>query len=176
MDLDRGTLARIDRSLMAGLEQDVTFRMVRVPVTEAKWSTWKRHCDAAGISMGRAIMALIERELVTSLVILQLTVRRCLRSEPRSGSQLERRTSLLVSVMSRPLRSGYVGGTTGCDSGMESSRFWSSESRWLPSWHLGQLRPRRRSAATNDARADQVSSTSIVTAWPDAGPVAHSAG
>lgn len=42
-----------------------TFQMVRVPVTEAKWSTWKRYCDAAGASMGRAIRALIERELVS---------------------------------------------------------------------------------------------------------------
>jgi hypothetical protein len=63
MDLNRGTLARVDRRLMTGLERDETFRMVRVPVTEAKWSTWKRYCDAAGISMSRAIMALIEREL-----------------------------------------------------------------------------------------------------------------
>lgn len=39
--------------------------MVRVPVTLAKWSTWKRYCDAAGISMGRAIMALVDRELVS---------------------------------------------------------------------------------------------------------------
>ncbi len=66
MDLDRGMLGRIDRRLMAGLDQDETFRMVRVPVTEAKWSTWKRYCDAAGMSMGRAIMTLIERELVSS--------------------------------------------------------------------------------------------------------------
>jgi preprotein translocase subunit SecA len=41
--------------------------MVRVPVTEAQWSTWKRYCDAAGISMGRAIMTLIERELASIL-------------------------------------------------------------------------------------------------------------
>lgn len=64
MDLDHGTLARVDRRLMAGLERD-EIRMVRVPVTEAKWSTWKPCCDAAGISMGRAIMALVERELVS---------------------------------------------------------------------------------------------------------------
>ena len=67
MDLDRGTLARIDRRLLAGLDQDETFRMVRVPVTVAQWSTWKRYCDAAGISMGRAIVALIEHELVSAL-------------------------------------------------------------------------------------------------------------
>jgi hypothetical protein len=65
MDLDRGTLARVDRRLLAGLGQDETFRMVRVSATEALWSTWKRYCDAAGISMGRAIMALVEGELVS---------------------------------------------------------------------------------------------------------------
>jgi len=65
MDLDKGTLARIDRKLLAGLGQDETFQMVRVPVTAAKWATWKRYCDAAGISMGRAIMALIDHELVS---------------------------------------------------------------------------------------------------------------
>lgn len=63
MGLDRGTLARVDRRLLAGLGQDETFRMVRVPVTVAKWSTWKRYCEASGIPMGRAVVALIDREL-----------------------------------------------------------------------------------------------------------------
>jgi hypothetical protein len=65
MDLDRGVLARIDRKLLAGLGQDETYRMVRVPATAAKWATWKRYCDSAGISMGRAIAALIDRELAS---------------------------------------------------------------------------------------------------------------
>ena len=65
MDLDRGTLARLDRRLLAGLGHDETYRMVRVPVTPAKWSTWKRLCDTAGISMGRAIAALIDHELAS---------------------------------------------------------------------------------------------------------------
>src|SRR5680860_517993 len=65
MDLDRGTLGRIDRKLLAGLGDDEAFQMVRVPVTAAKWATWKRYCDAAGISMGRAIMALIDHELLS---------------------------------------------------------------------------------------------------------------
>jgi hypothetical protein len=63
MDLDRGVLARIDRRLLAGLGQDETYRMVRVPATAAEWARWKRHCDSAGISMGRAIVTLIDREL-----------------------------------------------------------------------------------------------------------------
>ena len=65
MDLDRGTLARLDRRLVAGFDRDERFQMVRVPVTPAKWSTWKRFCDAAGISMGRAIAALIDHELAS---------------------------------------------------------------------------------------------------------------
>ncbi|MFQ5524262.1 MAG: SEC-C metal-binding domain-containing protein [Acidimicrobiia bacterium] len=64
MDLDRGVLARIDRKLLASLGGDETFRMVRVPATAATWSTWKRYCNSAGISMGRAIEILIGHELV----------------------------------------------------------------------------------------------------------------
>lgn len=67
MDIDRGVLARIDRKLLAGLGQDETFRMVRVPVTAAKWATWQRYCDSAGISMGRAIATLIDHELSKAL-------------------------------------------------------------------------------------------------------------
>ena len=66
MGLDRGVLARIDRKLLAGHGQDETYRMVRVPVTAAKWATWKRYCESAGISMGRAIVILIDRELVSA--------------------------------------------------------------------------------------------------------------
>lgn len=65
MDLDHGVLARIDRRFLAGLDRDERFQMVRVPVTPAKWSTWKRYCDAAGLSMGRAIAALIDHELAS---------------------------------------------------------------------------------------------------------------
>lgn len=65
MELDRDKLAKIDRKLLAGFGQDETFQMVRIPATAAMWATWKRYCDAAGISMGRAVAALIERELVS---------------------------------------------------------------------------------------------------------------
>jgi hypothetical protein len=63
MDLNGGTLARIDRKLLAGLANDEAFRTLRVPATEAKWSTWKRYCESVGISMGRAVAMLIDREL-----------------------------------------------------------------------------------------------------------------
>ncbi len=66
MELDRSGLARLDRKLLVGLGHDETYRMVRVRVTPSKWSTWKRYCDSVGISMGRAIVALIDRELISA--------------------------------------------------------------------------------------------------------------
>ncbi|MGB5188014.1 MAG: SEC-C metal-binding domain-containing protein [Acidimicrobiia bacterium] len=64
MDMDRGTLARIDRKLLAGLGSDEAYRTLRVPAIAAKWSTWKRYCDSVGVSMGRAVTMLVDRELV----------------------------------------------------------------------------------------------------------------
>ena len=63
MELDRGVLVRVDRRLLAGLGQDETWRMVRVPTTSAMWSTWKRYCETAGVSMGRAVAILVGHEL-----------------------------------------------------------------------------------------------------------------
>jgi len=65
MDMDRGMLARIDRKLLAGLGDDEALRTLRVPATGAKWSTWKRYCDAVGVSMGRAVAMLMDRELLS---------------------------------------------------------------------------------------------------------------
>ena len=62
-DLDRGTLAKIDRKVLSGLAHDETWQMVRVPAAEAMWSAWKRYCDSLGISMGRGIAALVQHEL-----------------------------------------------------------------------------------------------------------------
>ncbi len=64
MEMDRGALARIDRRLLAGLGDDEVYRTLRVPATGGKWSTWKRYCDVVGVSMGRAVTMLIDRELV----------------------------------------------------------------------------------------------------------------
>lgn len=62
-DLDRGTLAKIDRKILSGLDHDETWKMVRVPAAEAMWSAWKRYCDSLGVSMGRGIAAIIQHEL-----------------------------------------------------------------------------------------------------------------
>lgn len=63
MDLDRSTLANIDRKVLSGLGHDEGWQMVRVPTSDAMWSAWKRYCDALGTSMGRAIAALMQDEL-----------------------------------------------------------------------------------------------------------------
>ena len=119
MDLERGVLARIDRKLLAGLGQDETYRMVRVPVTASKWSTWKRYCDSAGISMGRAIATMIDRELVAvfngsagdpSPVFAE-----------KAEEELARRQGL------RQSRNGYERGTSTSASGRGSSRLASIE-------------------------------------------------
>ncbi len=65
MDLGWGTLANIHRKLLAGLGRDERYRMVRLPISDALWATWKRYCSAAGIPMGRAVVALIAHELET---------------------------------------------------------------------------------------------------------------
>ncbi len=65
MATDRSTLARIDRKLLAGFGDAEALRTVRVPASAAKWLTWKRYCDSAGISMGRAVTMLIDRELLS---------------------------------------------------------------------------------------------------------------
>jgi len=63
MSLDRGRLAKIDRKVLSGLDHGESWRIVRLPVSDALWSAWRRYCAAIGISMGRAIAALIEHEL-----------------------------------------------------------------------------------------------------------------
>jgi len=61
--MDRATLARVDRKLASGLGHDESYRMVRVPVSDAMWSTWRRYCEGLGIPMGRAVAELIQSEL-----------------------------------------------------------------------------------------------------------------
>lgn len=65
MGLDRGKLANIDRRLLAELDREETWQVVKVPASNATWSTWKRYCDVVGLSMGRAISALINAELAS---------------------------------------------------------------------------------------------------------------
>ena len=65
MALDRGVLARIDRRVLAEFDHGTGKQLVKVPVSDAVWSTWRRYCDVLGISMGGAIGMLVAHELST---------------------------------------------------------------------------------------------------------------
>ena len=65
MALDRGTLSRIDRRVFAELAHEAGVQAVKVPVSDAVWCTWRRYCEAIGLSMGDGVAGLIAHELET---------------------------------------------------------------------------------------------------------------
>jgi len=65
MALDRGTLTRIDRRVFAELDHAGGGQAVKVPVSDAVWSTWRRYCQAIGLTMGEGVAGLIAHELET---------------------------------------------------------------------------------------------------------------
>ena len=65
MALDRGTLSRIDRRVFAELAHTAGVQAVKVPVSDAVWSVWRRYCEAIGLSMGEGVAGLIAHELET---------------------------------------------------------------------------------------------------------------
>ena len=65
MALDRGKLAKIDRRIFAELGHTVATQTVKVPLSDAGWSTWRRYCEAIGLTMGEGIAGLIDQELRT---------------------------------------------------------------------------------------------------------------
>ena len=124
MDLDRGALANLDRRLLAGLDPDERFHMVRGPVSPAKWSTWKRYCAAAGISMGRAIVALIDRELanvadasVDDSPVLAQPIREELASREAEVAGRERAVASAEEGLSQQKRAALPLGGLGSDHG-----------------------------------------------------------
>ena len=64
MALDRGTLSRVDRRVFAELAH-TGVQAVKVPVSDAVWSVWRRYCEAVGVSMGEGVAGLIAHELET---------------------------------------------------------------------------------------------------------------
>jgi len=65
MALDRGTLAKIDRRVLAELAHTVATQVVKVPLSDAVWSVWRRYCEAVGLTMGESVAGLIDHELGT---------------------------------------------------------------------------------------------------------------
>jgi uncharacterized protein YecA (UPF0149 family) len=58
-------LARIDRRVLTELDHSDGVQVVKVPLSDAVWSTWRRYCDALDITMGQAVASLISHELAT---------------------------------------------------------------------------------------------------------------
>ena len=65
MTLDRGILAKIDRRILSELDHSSGMQLVKVPLSDAEWSTWRRYCDVVGVTMGQGIAGLIVYELGT---------------------------------------------------------------------------------------------------------------
>ena len=63
MALDRGGLAKIDRRVFAELGHTVATQTVKVPLSDAMWSTWRRYCQAIGLTMGEGVAGLVDQEL-----------------------------------------------------------------------------------------------------------------
>ena len=63
MALDRGMLRRIDRRVLSELDHGDGVRLVKVPLSKAVWSTWRRYCDAVGVTLGAGVAGLIVHEL-----------------------------------------------------------------------------------------------------------------
>lgn len=101
MALDRGRLAKIDRRLLAELSHDAGPQMVKVPVSAAAWSTWRRYCDVLGFTMGEAIAVLIGCELATVVDGLGTGVQQCWRRGLPTGWLLGRLSSPFENAVSR---------------------------------------------------------------------------
>jgi len=63
--MDAGRLAKIDQRVLGELSHPDGIQMVKVPVSDAVWSTWRRYCEAMGVSMGSGIARLVFGELET---------------------------------------------------------------------------------------------------------------
>ena len=152
MDLDRGALANLDRRLLAGLDREERFQMVRVPVSPAKWSTWKRYCATVGVSMGRAIMALIERELAsleeTAVDDYPALAQRARERLASREAEVAGREQAMASAEERiRSRSEHL------RRWRPSFRHWRSESSWHRNWPHSVGTTAQRSVATSGARA-----------------------
>jgi hypothetical protein len=110
--------------------------MVRVPATEAKWATWKRYCHAAGLSMGRAIVALIDRELATVFVEMGDDEVPMSAAEADGGSPGGKQQSRTRSVVSAGRSNVSGGGVSGCASGTMSCEDGSSRLSSSPNSYL----------------------------------------
>ena len=160
MALDRGTLTRVDRRVFAELAHTGGVQAVKVPVSDAVWSAWRRCCEAIGPSMGGGVAGLIDREFGTVVGdegdASDVFAGQVARQVGERASRLDAREREL-------------------DTRAEQLR---DKEAHLKAWEQ-QIRPQRISGAsvravTNVGRnercpcADQDGSTNTATAWPAA--------
>ncbi len=65
MTLSRRILAKVDGRLRSEMDHTEGVQLVKVPVSNAVWSTWRRYCDLAGVPMGRGLAILLRNELAS---------------------------------------------------------------------------------------------------------------
>lgn len=63
--LSRRLLAKVDSRLRSELDHSDGVQLVKVPVSDAAWSTWRRYCDLVGVPMGRGLAILLHHELAS---------------------------------------------------------------------------------------------------------------
>ena len=81
-------------------------QLVKVPVSDAVWSVWRRYCRLAGVSMGRGLAVLLAREL-TSTIGEDESIERVLADRAASHTEaLEERVVDLERHLMRPKRTG----------------------------------------------------------------------
>lgn len=110
MTLNRQTLSKIDKRLLSELDHGEGVQLVKVPVSDAVWSTWRRYCEAVGIPMGRALAILLHRELASVVDEdleheTELLADRARRLNEREAALDERGRKLELSRLSEPSRS-----------------------------------------------------------------------
>lgn len=65
MTLNRRLLAKIDGRLRSEMDHTEGVQLVKVTVSDAVWSTWRRYCDLAGVPMGGGLAILLHHELAS---------------------------------------------------------------------------------------------------------------
>ena len=102
MALDRGRLAKIDRRVFAELSHVEDAQAVKVRLSDAVWSTWRRYCEALRLSMGGGVAGLILDELESVMDVdgarMQVFAEQASRHAEERTSQLEARQHQLDTL------------------------------------------------------------------------------
>jgi hypothetical protein len=141
MALNRQLLAKVDRRLLSGSDHDESERMVKVPVSDAVWSVWRRYCEAVGVHMGRGLAILLHHELasVADVDLEELSDRLAEREATvaareaeieRRGQELEQRER---SVAIRERRLSDVEAAGGKLDGWQAPKLGRNEPCWCGS-------------------------------------------